>query len=88
MQLLFIVNFFRSLKRARGSAENPWKATTLEWAAPRRPGHGNFLTEPVVYRGPYEYSVPGQADDFSPQFVEGPPPSRSPAGHGLGDDAR
>ena len=27
-----------------------------------------FLTEPVVYRGPYEYSVPGAAKDFTPQF--------------------
>ncbi|PYQ99161.1 MAG: cytochrome C oxidase subunit I, partial [Acidobacteria bacterium] len=32
------------------------------------PGHGNFLTEPIVYRGPYEYSVPGAAKDFSAQF--------------------
>ncbi len=48
--------------------ENPWDATTLEWSAPSPPGHGNFLTEPVVYRGPYEYSVPGAAKDFTPQF--------------------
>ena len=47
---------------------NPWEATTLEWSAPSPPGHGNFLTEPVVYRGPYEYSVPGAASDFTPQF--------------------
>jgi cytochrome c oxidase subunit 1 len=47
---------------------NPWEATTLEWSAPSPPGHGNFLTEPVVYRGPYEYSVPGAAKDFTPQF--------------------
>jgi hypothetical protein len=26
------------------------------------------VTEPVVYRGPYEYSVPGAANDFTPQF--------------------
>ena len=28
----------------------------------------NFITEPVVYREPYEYSVPGKANDYSPQF--------------------
>jgi len=39
-----------------------------EWAAPSPPGHGNFLTEPVVYREPYEYSVPGKTKDYSPQF--------------------
>ena len=47
---------------------NPWDATTLEWSAPSPPGHGNFEAEPVVYRGPYEYSVPGAQKDFTPQF--------------------
>ena len=46
---------------------NPWQATTLEWAAPSPPPHGNFLEEPVVYRGPYEYSVPGRKNDYLPQ---------------------
>jgi cytochrome c oxidase subunit 1 len=67
-QLPFIINFFWSL-RSEKAVENPWRATTLEWAAPSPPGHGNFLTEPVVYRDPYEYSVPGQPEDFHPQFV-------------------
>ena len=67
-QLPFIVNFFMSLKTGERIGANPWDATTLEWAAPSPPGHGNFLTEPVVYRGPYEYSVPGAAKDFTPQF--------------------
>ena len=69
-QLPFIINFFMSLKNGTKIAENPWNATTLEWSAPSPPGHGNFLTEPVVYREPYEYSVPGAKQDFSPQFVE------------------
>src|SRR5438067_989489 len=68
-QIPFIVNFFMSLKSGARVAENPWNATTLEWAAPSPPGHGNFITEPVVYREPYEYSVPGHANDYSPQFV-------------------
>jgi len=67
-QAPFIVNFFLSLKTGQKVGENPWDSTTLEWAAPSPPGHGNFLTEPVVYRGPYEYSVPGAAKDFTPQF--------------------
>jgi cytochrome c oxidase subunit 1 len=68
-QIPFIVNFFMSLRTGAKVAENPWHATTLEWAAPSPPGHGNFLTEPVVYREPYEYSVPGKSSDYSPQFV-------------------
>ncbi|GAC1537248.1 MAG: cbb3-type cytochrome c oxidase subunit I [Myxococcales bacterium] len=68
-QLPFIVNFFMSLRSGEKVAENPWKSTTLEWLAPSPPPHGNFLTEPQVYRDPYEYSVPGQPDDFHPQFA-------------------
>ncbi|OFW26111.1 MAG: cytochrome C oxidase subunit I [Acidobacteria bacterium RIFCSPLOWO2_02_FULL_65_29] len=67
-QIPFIINFFASMKWGKKVSDNPWDATTLEWSAPSPPGHGNFLTEPVVYRGPYEYSVPGAAKDFSPQF--------------------
>ena len=67
-QLPFIINFFSSIKWGQKVGNNPWDATTLEWSAPSPPGHGNFLTEPIVYRGPYEYSVPGAAKDFSPQF--------------------
>ena len=46
------------------------RATTLEWATPTPPPHGNFPEPPVVYCGPYEYSVPGTPRDFSPQFVK------------------
>jgi cytochrome c oxidase subunit 1 len=67
-QLAFIVNFFMSVFAGKKTEENPWHATTLEWAAPSPPPHGNFTSAPVAYRGPYEYSVPGAADDFSPQF--------------------
>ncbi len=68
-QIPFIINFFWSIRRGRAVDRNPWKATTLEWAAPSPPPHGNFETVPVVYCGPYEYSVPGKKDDFCPQHV-------------------
>ena len=67
-QIPFIINFFTSIKWGTAVDKNPWEATTLEWSAPSPPGHGNFLTEPIVYRGPYEYSVPGAARDFTPSF--------------------
>jgi cytochrome c oxidase subunit 1 len=67
-QIVFIVNFFLSMKAGRKVGANPWDATTLEWAAaPSPPGHGNFPHPPEVFRGPYEYSVPGAARDFTPQ---------------------
>jgi len=67
-QLPFIWNFFYSMFKGQKVDANPWEATTLEWAAaPSPPPHGNFLTEPVVHHGPYEYSVPSAAKDFTPQ---------------------
>ncbi|MBI4063589.1 MAG: cbb3-type cytochrome c oxidase subunit I [Elusimicrobia bacterium] len=69
-QIPFIWNFFYSMFKGKKSEENPWKATTLEWACPSPPPHGNFETPPKVYRGPYEYSVPGAKTDWTPQHVE------------------
>lgn len=67
-QIPFIINFFLSIKKGKKVPENPWQATTLEWAAaPSPPPHGNFPTPPEVHRGPYEYSVPGHATDYTPQ---------------------
>jgi len=66
-QIPFIFNFFWSIWHGKKVDNNPWQATTLEWAAPSPPPHGNFLTPPSVYRGPYEYSVPGADEDYSPQ---------------------
>ncbi len=68
-QIPFIFNFFWSIWKGRKVTDNPWEATTLEWSAPSPPPHGNFATVPVVYCGPYEYSVPGQKTDFCPQHV-------------------
>jgi len=69
VQIFFIVNLIWSLSKGKKvTSDNPWDATTLEWAAPTPPGHGNFLKPVAVYRGPYEYSVPGASRDFSPQF--------------------
>ncbi|MEY2573819.1 MAG: cytochrome c oxidase subunit [Verrucomicrobiota bacterium] len=66
-QIPFIINFFWSMKRGQKVDDNPWQATTLEWTAPSPPPHGNFATTPSVYRGPYEYSLPGREADFTMQ---------------------
>jgi cytochrome c oxidase subunit 1 len=68
-QLVFLINLLVSWTRGRRVGSNPWNATTLEWAAPSPPPHGNFTADMRVFRGPYEYSVPGAADDFSPQHL-------------------
>jgi cytochrome c oxidase subunit I len=67
-QIPFIINFFWSIKKGKKvTSDNPWEATTLEWQTPTPPPHGNFAVLPTVYRGPYEYSVPGHSKDFTPQ---------------------
>ena len=66
-QLPFVYNLFVSMRKGKKVDDNPWRATTLEWLAPSPPPHGNFAVTPSVYREPYEYSVPGQTEDFVPQ---------------------
>jgi cytochrome c oxidase subunit 1 len=66
-QIPFIINFFWSIKNGKKSSDNPWNSTTIEWQTPTPPPHGNFAKPIEVHRGPYEYSVPGHATDFTPQ---------------------
>jgi cytochrome c oxidase subunit 1 len=75
-QIPFIINFFVSLRKPRTAGANPWHGTTLEWACPSPPPHGNFLEMPTAYRDPYEYSNPDHDDDYLPQFL---PAARQPA---------
>jgi len=66
-QIPFIINLFWSISHGEPVDSNPWQATTLDWQTPTPPPHGNFAHEPVTVRGPYEYSAPGHAADFTPQ---------------------
>jgi len=70
-QLLFVVNFVWGLARARTGERNPWRANTLEWTTTSPAPHGNWDVIPTVYRGPYEYSVPGVSEDYLPQDKPG-----------------
>ena len=69
VQIIFFVNIIWSLFNGKKAESNPWGATTLEWQTPDTPPkHGNWGPElPVVYRWAYDYSVPGQPQDFIPQ---------------------
>jgi len=87
-QVPFIVNLFWSIHHGERVGDNPWHSTTLEWQTPTPPPHGNFEVPPRIYRGPYEYSVPGHEADFTPQNeppverrkaeVEPPKPAMAP----------
>ncbi|MBT3180174.1 MAG: cytochrome C oxidase subunit I [Candidatus Marinimicrobia bacterium] len=67
-QIPFFINIFVSMFNGEKVGRNPWQSTTIEWSAPSPPlPHRNFENQVEVYRGPYEYSVPGADKDFSPQ---------------------
>ncbi|MFZ0287323.1 MAG: hypothetical protein WAL32_19005, partial [Terriglobales bacterium] len=64
-QFIFVINLFWSMFKGPKASDNPWEATTLEWTTATPPPHDNFGGRtPVVYHGPYEYSVPGAAKDY------------------------
>ncbi len=73
-QVIFVFNFIWSIWFGQPVGRNPWGANGLEWTAPSPPGHGNFDFQPVVYRGPYEYSSPEVETDFYLQTQ--PPPEK------------
>ncbi|HEU5299620.1 MAG TPA: cbb3-type cytochrome c oxidase subunit I, partial [bacterium] len=89
-QLIFVANLFWSLFRGPRAGTNPWQATTLEWQTSSPPPHGNFAGElPEVHRWPYDYSVPGAAEDFIPQTVSAagsPAPVHGGSGEGSSPD--
>ena len=67
-QIPFIMNLIISLAGQKSDDRNPWKSTTIEWSAPSPPlPHVNFDSSVEVNHGPYEYSVPGQDEDYCPQ---------------------
>ncbi len=82
-QVPFIFNFFWSIWNGKKVNDNPWEATTLEWDTPTPPPHGNFDKPIAVYRGPYEYSVPGAAKDFTPQSEPIQPAQTAPTATAL-----
>jgi cytochrome c oxidase subunit 1 len=74
-QIVFLFNLAWSYFYGKRAERNPWKANSLEWqTSTMPPGHGNFGKElPVVYRWPYDFSVPGADRDYIPQNVPAGP---------------
>lgn len=68
-QILFMYNYFVSMKRGAEANENPWESVGLEWSTPVKPGHGNWEGDiPEAHRWPYDYSKPGAKRDYIPQW--------------------
>jgi cytochrome c oxidase subunit 1 len=68
-QLLFVVNFFRSLVAGKKAEKNPWNVGTLEWELPSPPPHHNFDEIPTVVRGPHELSDPAIQERLGRDWV-------------------
>ena len=67
-QIPFVINILWTWLAGAPAPRNPWSAATLEWSAPSPPPHLNWGPSlPTVYRGAYEYSAPGEREDWLPQ---------------------
>ena len=66
-QLLFLVNLVLSFRGGTLAPENPWSATTLEWA----PASNQQIT---VHRAPCEYVHTSTGEAFHPQWDAEPNP--------------
>ncbi len=74
-QLPFLLNLILTLLRPAQPFDNPWNATTLEWA----PGSLNLHPSnqsPVVHRGPCQYTASGE--NFLTQWSELTPSQPKP----------
>lgn len=58
VQLFFLANLIWSWRKGQPAPENPWEATTLEWTS---------SPPAAVHRGPYDFSLPGDAKGFRMQ---------------------
>ena len=69
-QLVFLYNFIHSIFYGKKAEQNPWRSNTMEWTAPVEHMHGNWPGAiPEVHRWAYDYSKPGQEEDFVSQIV-------------------
>lgn len=53
----FLVNAIYSWVAGEKASANPWNALTLEWTVSSPPPEHNFVGQPVLKTGPYDYGV-------------------------------
>lgn len=65
VQLIFLYNLIYSRFRGEPAPQNPWQATSLEWATSSPPPADNFGGKPpVVYHDAYQYGIEGSSGDY------------------------
>ena len=60
--LVMLAMFIRSLTSGAKSPANPWGSAALEWQTATPPPLANFVKEPKVIRGPYDYHLATDAE--------------------------
>ena len=60
--LVMLAMFIRSLTSGAKSPANPWGSAALEWQTATPPPLANFVKEPKVVRGPYDYHLATDAE--------------------------
>jgi cytochrome c oxidase subunit 1 len=68
-QMVFLFNFFRSLRHGAPALDNPWEVGTLEWSVSSPPPPGNFPSPPRVLRGPHELSDPAVESELGRDWI-------------------
>jgi cytochrome c oxidase subunit I len=74
-QLIFVYNLIHSRFWGKPAPDNPWQATSLEWATTSPPPFDNFGGKlPVVYHDAYQYGIEGSTGDYvmqnSPEQIQ------------------
>ena len=94
--VIFLVNFFKSVRSGEVAGDDPWDGRTLEWAIPSPPPEYNFARIPVVHSNePFwdqkhpelKHDVPviaGGASEEAEESIHMPNPSYWPIVVGFG----
>jgi cytochrome c oxidase subunit 1 len=62
--IIMLYTLLASLFNGKKAPPNPWGSAALEWTTPTPPPVFNFIKDPVVTRGPYDYHLATDAELF------------------------
>ncbi len=87
-QLIFVYNFFKSMRSGAPAGDDPWDAATLEWATSSPPPEHDFDREPVVTSSrplfDQKYGDAPRPEPGTDPHIHIPPPSLWPFITALG----
>jgi cytochrome c oxidase subunit I len=70
-QLVFVVNFVKSILMGKKAEQNPWHVSTLEWThCDSPPIYHNFDIVPTVVRGAHEFADPAVKKKFGRDYLD------------------